>query len=112
MGGPGPIFDPKTPTWGGNGLPGPLGAWGEVPEPEASGHTLTLKVRFADFRQITRSRTQSQPITDQDGITSLAELLLNTVPLQEGPVRLLGLTLSGLATRKEAMDEEQLSLPF
>ena len=63
--------------------------------------TVTLKLRYQDFQTITRSHTADQ--TDDPG--QLAEravqLLLRTEAGQR-PVRLLGVSLSGLCAREEA----------
>ena len=59
----------------------------------------TLKVKYADFRQITRIQSTAAPITGKTQFGELARALLGQVlPVQDG-VRLLGLTLSGLAER-------------
>ncbi len=60
--------------------------------------TITLKVRFADFRTLTRSHTLASP-TDEDGAVAAAALgLLERVSL-ELPVRLLGVRASRLLGR-------------
>jgi DNA polymerase IV len=61
-----------------------------------SGRTVTLKLRYADFRTVTRSRTVPVPVATAAMITPMiAELLETLIPLPMG-VRLLGATLSGL----------------
>lgn len=40
------------------------------------GHTLTLKVKFADFRQITRSLSPGEELSASSGLFPLAERLL------------------------------------
>ena len=60
------------------------------------GRTVTLKLRYADFRTVTRSRTVAVPVATADMIAPMiAELLETLIPLPMG-VRLLGATLSGL----------------
>jgi len=77
------------------------------------GRTVTLKVKYADFQQITRSRSMSDEIESKDIIRSLSDELLEGIfPLEKG-VRLLGVTLSGLNTETDESEEEespQLSL--
>jgi len=77
------------------------------------GRTVTLKVKYADFQQITRSRSMADEIESKDVIRSLSEELLEGIfPLEKG-VRLLGVTLSGLNTENDEPEEEespQLSL--
>ena len=60
------------------------------------GRTLTLKIRYADFRRITRSRTLPGPIPTE-ALAGLAHDLVAAILPLEKPVRLLGLTLSGFA---------------
>ena len=72
------------------------------------GRTLTLKVKFADFRQITRSKSVDDAI---DSLTELERLSLGLLeqllPTRKG-VRLLGISLSSL-TEAQATGR-QLSL--
>jgi DNA polymerase-4 len=61
-----------------------------------SGRTIVLKVRFADFRTITRSATVPQPIDGGRAIAAVAKRLLDGVDASPG-VRLLGVSVSGLS---------------
>ncbi len=69
-----------------------------------AGRTVTIKVRFADFRTITRSRTAPAPVEGGLDIARLAAELLAAVDCSEG-VRLLGVSASNLVER----GAEQLS---
>lgn len=59
------------------------------------GHTLTLKVKYNDFRTITRSLTGESDISCDEDIYELAAKLLKSAPLSKG-VRLLGITVGSL----------------
>lgn len=60
-----------------------------------SGKTLTLKVKYSDFRQITRSVSASYPLTGKSDILPLAKRLLSQVSVSPAmKVRLLGLAVS------------------
>ncbi len=62
---------------------------------EFKGHTLTLKVKYADFTQITRSITTEHSITTKNDILPLSRQLLTLVDYSAGrPIRLLGLSVS------------------
>ena len=61
------------------------------------GRTLTLKVKYADFKTQTRSLTSEADIVSDEEIYRLAVLLLHKVSLVKG-VRLLGVTVSSLAS--------------
>jgi DNA polymerase-4 len=61
------------------------------------GRTVTLKVKFANFRQITRSRTGHIPIMTRSELEGLGNALLEPLfPTARG-IRLLGISLSSLA---------------
>ncbi|MGL5512033.1 MAG: DNA polymerase IV [Sporomusa sp.] len=62
-----------------------------------SGRTITVKVRFASFRTITRSRTLAIAANLDETIYQVTTEILAQVALNEG-VRLLGVTVSGLLT--------------
>lgn len=74
------------------------------------GKTVTLKLRYADFQTITRSRTISRPVGDAGSLRETVALLLNgLMPLPQG-VRLLGVTLSSLIDSRLRPDPPQSSL--
>jgi hypothetical protein len=60
-----------------------------------AGHTVTLKVKFADFRMITRSSTGDRLIAWDEDIFLLAEQMLQKIHVKPG-VRLLGVSVSSL----------------
>jgi DNA polymerase-4 len=74
------------------------------------GRCVTLKVRYADFQRITRSRTlpaaiESRAELDRVGLELLAQLM----PVRKG-IRLLGITLSSLAEDEPEGDSQQMAL--
>jgi DNA polymerase-4 len=61
------------------------------------GKTITLKVRYKDFRTITRSRTLWHYTDDPALIASTArELMIESTDAGREPVRLIGISVSGL----------------
>lgn len=58
------------------------------------GLTLTLKVRYSDFSQVTRAYTSPRPIDTLPLILEAADHILSSFCLGERPVRLLGLCVS------------------
>ena len=73
------------------------------------GRTLTLKVKFLDFKQITRSITVDHLLRTKDEILPLAKQLMQGVEYHSHPIRLIGLGVSnpgshplsgGLASRQ------------
>ena len=74
----------------------------------ARARTVTLKLKFADFQIITRSRSSVMPISDRASLMSICtELLVAQFPMQKR-VRLLGVSLSSLSADLE--DDRQLVL--
>ena len=57
---------------------------------------MTLKIKFADFQIITRSRSLPAPIPDRSTLATIsAEILAVQFPMRKG-VRLIGVSLSSL----------------
>ncbi|GAB2777428.1 DNA polymerase-4 [Hymenobacter luteus] len=70
------------------------------------GRTVTLKVKYADFQQITRSRTLFGPVPTPEAFAYLShELLTGIQPISKG-IRLLGVSLSNLETPEEAVGKQ------
>jgi DNA polymerase-4 len=70
------------------------------------GRTVTLKIKFADFRIITRSRSRLMPISDRSTLASISdELLTAQFPMRKG-VRLLGVSLSSLCADAGEVDTQ------
>lgn len=74
------------------------------------GKTVTLKVRFHDFKTVTRSRTLDGGMDDAATMEAVCfELLQKAWGERRVPVRLLGISLSGFGGEAERDDEGQLS---
>jgi DNA polymerase-4 len=74
------------------------------------GQTVTVKVKYADFRLITRSRTVSMPVTTQAKLRELSVALVRTVyPVTVG-IRLVGVSVSKLAGVDQAVPQLELEL--
>lgn len=78
------------------------------------GNTLTLKIKFHDFVQKTKSLSRPKELTTLAEILPLAKQLLKEVEYADHPIRLIGLTVSNpLKEQQETKDRwEQLSLEF
>ena len=84
-------------------------AWVRIERHAARGRTVTLKLRHADFRTLTRARSTVEAVTTREMLLETGWSLLRAeLPVERG-IRLLGLTLSGLV-REE--DVAQPTLPF
>jgi DNA polymerase IV len=64
-----------------------------------AGRTVTLKVRFADFTTITRSRTRSEATDVTQEIYRTASELFTALGLQRARIRLVGVRVEGLVPR-------------
>jgi DNA polymerase IV len=60
------------------------------------GRTVTLKIKFADFHIITRSRSLAAPISDRSTLATISTELLTAQFPMRNEVRLLGVSLSSL----------------
>jgi len=72
-----------------------------------AGRTVTIKVRFHDFRTVTRSLTLPSPVDSGHAVAAAARSLLAQIDPAPG-VRLLGVSVSGLAdqaTRQLSLDD-------
>uniref|UniRef100_UPI000D499564 DinB/UmuC family translesion DNA polymerase n=1 Tax=Chlorogloea sp. CCALA 695 TaxID=2107693 RepID=UPI000D499564 len=65
------------------------------------GHTITLKVKFADYERITRSKTVTAAVGKAEAISQVAQDPLASVSLEGRSVRLLGISLSNLDATTE-----------
>lgn len=72
--------------------------------------TITLKIKYHDFEQITRSRTFNQPITFDFANFHIIQTLLTKTDIGQKKVRLLGITFSTLEKQAGFSDYQQLDL--
>ena len=87
--------------------------WDRIESAQARGRTVTLKLRFADFRTITRARSVTGWVADKALFAAIGhDLLAEQMPLPQ-PVRLMGLTLSGLERASATPDnDDEAQLPL
>ena len=79
--------------------------WQRITSADAQGRSVTLKVKFADFRQITRALSVPHPIVDETEFRAISHRLLGQIlPVANG-VRLLGLTLGSLSFANMTPDD-------
>lgn len=62
----------------------------------AAARTVTVKMRYADFRTVTRSRTLAKPVTEAAEVLEVAASLAFETPRPDGALRLLGLGVAQL----------------
>ncbi len=84
--------------------------WGHCEASGTRGRTVTLKIKYADFTQVTRARSLPRPVAARADLERAGHDLLATVlPVPRG-VRLLGIALSSLNGEAAAAGPEQLTL--
>jgi DNA polymerase-4 len=65
---------------------------------ETAGRTITVKVKFSDFRQLTRSKTLQYYIRDFETLHREVSKIRKEMNLEEVRIRLLGISISNLET--------------
>ncbi|TAK63216.1 DNA polymerase IV [Methylobacter sp.] len=85
-------------------------ALSKVDEKKLVAHTLTVKIKYHDFVQITRSRTLPDIITATSSLGFILEDLLKNTDIGRRNVRLLGITLSSLKNNSGQADRRQMDL--
>ncbi len=81
-------------------------------EMDASGKTITLKVRYKNFETVTRSSTLNHYTSKVEDLSSTARKLLTETEAGIREVRLLGISVSSLNLAEGGTFGEQLELPF
>ena len=71
--------------------------------------TLTVKIKYANFQQITRAHTEEHKL-DLASLKKLIPLLLTRTEAGQKPVRLVGLSLSGFDNPQAEKTQAQLDL--
>jgi len=79
---------------------------------QATAKTVTVKIKYFDFTQNTRSKTFLSEFSSSDVIYTIARDLLYTPQLPQQPVRLLGISVSSLLYQHDKQEGYQLSLEF
>lgn len=80
--------------------------WHHCEQKGSRGRTVTLKVKFADFELISRSRTVAGTVGSRTELESaLAELLKALFPIEKA-VRLLGVSISGFSSGNMGVSEQ------
>jgi DNA polymerase-4 len=73
-----------------------------------SGRTITVKIKFGDFRQITRSKTLQHYITDFETLHREVTAIRKTMKLENEHIRLMGVSISNMENEDD--EDRQLHL--
>ena len=87
-------------------------SFGRYRKTKTQGHTIVLKLKYADFKQVTRSKTLDHPITSEDEYADVALLLMTEELLNEEGIRLIGVGISNFKKEEEQKTPSQLTLKF
>ncbi|WP_420579627.1 DNA polymerase IV [Reichenbachiella sp.] len=79
---------------------------------QVKGKTVNIKIKYADFEQVTRSKTSQVWLSKHEDYESLWIEMMKNRQLTEKPIRLLGLGLSNLNTEEKDNQGFQLTLEF
>lgn len=74
------------------------------------GKTVTIKVKFSDFTQVTRSYSSKSGFRSAGSIINVLPPLLENAIVKNLPVRLLGVSISNLVHDSEIVFDEQIPL--
>jgi DNA polymerase-4 len=86
--------------------------WRRVTEKNLAGRTITLKVKYQDFRIRTRARSLDRPVAGREEFLAVGIALLRTLLPAEKGIRLLGLTLSSLISADDPPPPAAPELPL
>ena len=85
--------------------------WGYCERTGIAGRTVTVKIKYADFQIVTRSRTLPELVSSREELERTSVELVHSIFPLEKKVRLLGVSLSNMASREEQVPpQSQLTL--
>lgn len=79
---------------------------------KTKGHTITIKLKYSDFRQITRSKTLDHAVQEEDEYVTIAKTLMTEDLLADEGIRLIGVGISNFRKEEETKDPVQLTIGF
>lgn len=79
---------------------------------KTKGHTITIKLKYSDFRQITRSKTLDHAVQEEDEYATIAKTLMTEDLLADEGIRLIGVGISNFRKEEETKDPVQLTIGF
>lgn len=88
--------------------------WESIERTKARGRTVTLKMKFTDFKTMTRAKSVTHWVETREEFAQISRALLEEALPLPMPIRLMGLTLSNLegaqSDETEKREDAQLSL--
>ena len=80
--------------------------WDWCDRAQSFGRTVTVKVKFRDFRQITRSRSHARPVASRAALHGASLDLVRSIYPPETGIRLVGVTVSNFDAATRGDDAE------
>jgi len=85
--------------------------WAWCEKTGGRGRTVTVKIKWADFQQSTRSQSLARPVDSRATLHEVSVGLIRSVFPPPKGIRLVGVTLSNFATPQDSFAEEPSLLP-
>lgn len=85
--------------------------WAWCEKNQSFGTTITVKIKYADFRIVTRSRTAARPVTARDLLHQISLALVQSIYPVTAGIRLVGVSVSNFSSDDNAQLDLQLSAP-
>lgn len=76
------------------------------------GKTITVKIKYGDFRQITRSHSLEEPVRELEQLMTEVKKLTDQSLLREEGIRLLGVGISNFISDEPSNETAQLTINF
>jgi DNA polymerase-4 len=73
------------------------------------GRTITLKIKYSDFKQVTRNKSLTTPLADLETISAIAKQLLAGTSPEEKKIRLLGISMSNFGEIERRVKPEKMT---
>jgi DNA polymerase-4 len=87
--------------------------WKRISKKVLTGKTLTIKIKYHDFRQVTKSKTSPIPLADEHYYLTFIREVMDEIDWQKAPIRLLGISISNFDKNNEySADIQQLTIEF
>ncbi len=98
------LTDPEAIEAGVGAMAGDVWTWCETSG--SRGRTVTVKVKWADFQQSTRSRSFAEPVASRKRLAEISVLLVRSLYPPTKGVRLVGVSLSNFKTPSAPASDE------
>jgi len=78
--------------------------WDRCEKTDGRGRTVTVKIKWADFQQCTRSQSMATPVSSRATLHEASLGLIRSVLPPPKGIRLVGVTLSNFVSQKASLE--------